>query len=91
MKTEFYFDHEVQTMFVCNMCSTVITCVTKDGANNHDNEHGKDEHEVGAKHTLALLMMVMTNKIKQETKTFIAPKQPKKAIMETMAATTMMM
>jgi len=36
-------------------------------------------------------MMVVTNTIKGETKTFIAPKHPKKAIMETMAATTMMM
>ena len=68
MTTEFYFDPEVQTMFVCSMCSNVITCVTKDGANNHDNEHGKDEHEVGAKHTLALLMMVVTNTIKEKKK-----------------------
>ena len=74
MTTEFYFDPEVQTMFVCSMCSNVITCVTKNGANNHDNEHGKDEHEVGAKHTLALLMMVMTNTIKEETKNLYRPK-----------------
>ena len=78
-------------MKICLTVPLSTTCVTKHGTNNHDNEHGKDEHEVGAKHTLALLMMVMTNKIKEETKTFIAPKQPKKAIMETMAATTMMM
>ena len=32
------------------------TCVTKHSTNDHDNEHGKDEHKVGSQHALALLM-----------------------------------
>ena len=69
----------------------VKTCVTENSADDHHNERCKDENEVGAKHTFTLLTKSTIKGKIIDFETFIAPKQPKKATMVTMAATTMMM